>query len=351
MAVEASTAPADRAVTEAGVRIAYRTAGLREPRRIVWAGGPKELARSWAEERAAGRAGENVKWPLFDQVLSRAVSQIDGRVSHQVRDAIWSGARDSPRAVTAVAVSEAVMLAVGDVRPSLMTLLRRLARRFGARRRDARASFRESGWGQHDVAWLVTYRFLNEVCGLAAETEVLRGLWMLAESAGWVVPHAEICWLAERHEVLSVDQRGRLHSAKGPALRYPDGWTLYAWKGVPLQPWMITNPGRITPEAIDRQPDPVIRRCMIEILTPARYIALGGAVRVAQDETGVLWRKHWWGPDAWAAVEVVNGTAEPDGTRKHYYLQVPPNVRSAREAVAWTYGMTEYQYANLRMRT
>ena len=45
-----------------------------------------------------------------------------------------------------------------------------------------------------------------------------------------------------------------------------------------------------------------------------------------------------------AAVEVVNGTAEPDGTRKHYFLQVPPTVRSAREAVAWTYGLTEQRY-------
>ena len=70
---------------------------------------------------------------------------------------------------------------------------------------------------------------------------------------------------------------------------------------------------------------------MIEMLTPARFIAEGGAYRVSQDETGVLWRQRWrW--EAWAAVEVVNGTPEPDGTHKHYFLQVPANMRSAREA-------------------
>jgi len=63
----------------------------------------------------------------------------------------------------------------------------------------------------------------------------------------------------------------------------------------------------------------------------------------AQDETGVLWRQRWrW--EAWAAVEVINGTPEVDGTRKRYFLQVPANMRTAREAVAWTYGLPEARY-------
>ena len=41
-----------------------------------------------------------------------------------------------------------------------------------------------------------------------------------------------------------------------------------------------------------------------------------------------------------AAVEIVNGTPEEDGTFKRYFLQVPANMRSAREAVAWTYGLS-----------
>jgi hypothetical protein len=33
-------------------------------------------------------------------------------------------------------------------------------------------------------------------------------------------------------------------------------------------------------------------------------------------------------------VEVENATVEPDGTRKHYLLRVPPHMRTARDAVA-----------------
>jgi hypothetical protein len=37
-------------------------------------------------------------------------------------------------------------------------------------------------------------------------------------------------------------------------------------------------------------------------------------------------------------VEVVNATAEPDGSRRRYLLRVPPTTRTARAAVAWRFG-------------
>jgi len=36
---------------------------------------------------------------------------------------------------------------------------------------------------------------------------------------------------------------------------------------------------------------------------------------------------------------------------KHYFLQVPATMRTPREAVAWTYGLSEQEYARLRLRT
>jgi hypothetical protein len=70
-----------------------------------------------------------------------------------------------------------------------------------------------------------------------------------------------------------------------------------------------------------------------------------------QDETGTLWRRTWPRGDGWAAVEVLNGTPGPDGKVERYVLQVPPELETARAAVAWTYGMTDSQYRNLVLRT
>jgi hypothetical protein len=44
---------------------------------------------------------------------------------------------------------------------------------------------------------------------------------------------------------------------------------------------------------------------------------------------------------------VVNGSPEPDGTFRTYFLRVPPTVRTAREGVAWTFELTEHDYLPL----
>ena len=95
---------------------------------------------------------------------------------------------------------------------------------------------------------------------------------------------------------------------------------------------------------------------MIKAVGVERYLALSGAVRVHEDETGVLWKRSF--PVTNAAdvrrplrslcfVEVLNGTIEPDGTRKRYFLRVPPGMLTARAAVAWSYGLSERDYVPL----
>jgi hypothetical protein len=46
-------------------------------------------------------------------------------------------------------------------------------------------------------------------------------------------------------------------------------------------------------------------------------------------------------------VHVVNKTPEPDGSYKDYFLCVPPTMRTAREAVAWTFGLDADAYKPL----
>ncbi|MGE9159686.1 DUF6745 domain-containing protein [Escherichia coli] len=52
-----------------------------------------------------------------------------------------------------------------------------------------------------------------------------------------------------------------------------------------------------------------------------------------------------------AVVEVVNGSKEPTGEYKTYFLAVPPTCQTAIEDVSWTYGMSVEEYKSLRVRT
>lgn len=348
-AIRRSTEPADRDAAEEGVRVAYRAAGFEPPARVVWCDSPIALAR--ATRRVSCADGPNVRPALIErlrrQVFARLRRQVSRQVMTQIEEAV------NPDDALVVAAAEIVAQAIPRDNASLLARYRRsepLSWSCVVRALMGRQGFRHDAASPHDLSWLSVCDYLRRVLGLTVETEPLAGLSLLAANAGWLQPHAQTCWLSERPELLRGDASDRLHDGKGPALRYRDGWSAFAWRGVEVPSWMIERPDSITLAAIDKQDNVQVRRCMIEIMTPQRYVEQGGAVCAAEDETGILWRRTWHA-DAWAAVEVVNATPEPDGTRKHFFLQVPPHLQTAREAVAWTYGIQPKVYDNLVVRT
>ena len=342
--LRASTMPADRSAAEAGVGEAYAAAGLPPPERVVWTGGPRELAQAWSSGQAA--AGDNVRSRVVDLVCRRAEVGVDRAIGLSVRTALAQEPRLTRLPGFTASIVEAVHRDCAALRPRLR---QRVASLFSRPRRKLPPSFVESSAALLNAPSLGALQFFHDVCGLERQTRALAGLWQLADQVSWIVPHQRVCWLAERPKLIAQDANGRLHAAKGPAVRYGDGWTAYAWKGVLVPSWMIERSEQINVRKIASANDPQVRRCMIDLMTPERFIAQGGAYRVSQDDTGILWRQRWrW--ETWAAVEVVNGTPEANGVCKHYFLQVPADVRSPREAVAWTYGLTEQQYRP-RVRT
>jgi hypothetical protein len=349
-AMRRSTEAADRDAAEEGVRLAYVAASLTPPERVVWCESP--VAMSQAAHIPSRADGPNSRWELIDRLRREVFSRIRKAVSRKMLAEVESAVNPADALVAACA--DVVARAATQDNASLFARYRRsepLSWSCVRQELLGRQGFRYLAAGPGDLSWLATCDVLRRALGVRAETESLAGLSLLAANVGWLQPHARTCWLSERPEVLRGDVGDRLHGADGPALRFRDGWSVWAWRGVEVPRQMIEHPEALTLAAIDEEANVQIRRCMIEIMTPQRYVASGGAVRIAEDETGVLWRKNFLHADAWAAVEVINATPEADGTRRHFFLQVPPNLQTAREAVAWTYGMRPEVYAQLVVRT
>jgi hypothetical protein len=359
-----SCEPADRNTAEKGVRLAYAAAGLAQPQHIIWCGGPLEIAKKLAMARADDSIGANVRAAIFDCVQNRIGTLAEIFWKDTLTAATDSGGGETTAPVARFktykgvckAINEAVRRDADDLLCRFSTRARHLSQRLrGMPRLLPRYSFDEVAIGPDQLASLAVYQYLYDVLAWRDPARRLRGLWKVAKSASWVVPHKHVCWIADRPSIIRTDAQGRLHCAHGPALQYRDGWSAWAWKGVQVPAWVIEHSERITVSTLANVLDPRCRRCLIEIMTPERLIATGAASRVSHDETGTLWRMTWYYRgvrlDAWSAVEVVDATLEPDGSRKRYFLSVPVNMRSAREAVAWTYGLTAKQYEALEMRT
>ncbi len=97
--------------------------------------------------------------------------------------------------------------------------------------------------------------------------------------------------------------------------------------------------GAATVMAVD---DVVLRRELIEAYGPKELIYNTGVeTKTVDDDFGKLFRIEVPGDEDICVVKVLNATPEPDGTFRDYYLRVPPDVESAREAVAWTFDAEE----------
>ncbi|MEU9704745.1 DUF6745 domain-containing protein, partial [Streptomyces sp. NPDC047981] len=192
--------------------------------------------------------------------------------------------------------------------------------------------------GQHDAAWLAAFD---------GRGERLAGLTAVAENAGWWWPYEKVAVVCERPVELHRDEAGRLDRGDGPALAYGDGFALHAWRGMAVPAEFLAELGGLTPERIRSEENAELRRVMLEFYGYERYLAESGAQPVARDESGVLWRIELVDDEDVVMVEVVNATPEPDGTFRTYWLRVPPRTRTAREGVAWTFGLTEAAYEPL----
>jgi hypothetical protein len=205
-----------------------------------------------------------------------------------------------------------------------------------------------SGWytrGQHDAGALALIDLLDRAVGLHPG-QPLTGQLLIGRSAGWWWPFEQVAILTERPCRLAMarDEQGRLHHPTGPVVAYPDGWGIWAWHGVRVPRQVIERPDAITVSQIRTTRNLEVRRVLMERYGLDRYLRDADATLVQADEYGRLWRCEL--PDDWplTMVEVVNATAEPDGTYATYLLRVPPTAGTAKEAVAWTFGMAADDY-------
>ncbi|WP_194818031.1 DUF6745 domain-containing protein [Nocardia sp. XZ_19_385] len=336
--VAAATGRADRPAAEAGVRRAYTDAGLPEPARIIWADSPvagiaavrtlvhpgrsvRESVRTlpWAAERQR----------LFTELGADGWSELWNATGAQ----LWDTTRELAERIRTGVVDD--MLGPAETTEDDDGAAR-TAR--AAAEREIRMVLLDAVLGQHDAPWLAAFD----------DSERLTGLAQIARSAGWWWPFENAVVLCERPLRLERDEAGRLHCGDGPALIFPDGFALYAWAGMPVPATFLSELSDLTPARIRDEENAELRRVMLEYFGYERYLAESGAQPVHRDETGILWRIPLPDDEDVVMVEVVNSTAEPDGTFHTYWLRVPPSTRTAKEGVAWTFELTADSYEPLR---
>ena len=154
------------------------------------------------------------------------------------------------------------------------------------------------------------------------------------------------------------NEEGRLHRDDGPAyispttlISYQNGnrhgisidiWGTinYYFNGILVPSKYMTRPEKLGFEEVISNSNAEVRAVGIRIygfdrmLNEDRFDVL----EIEKDTNYMLLKWNAKDPDeSFCLVRVFNGTLNEDGTRNIYYLTVPPDVKSVREAVAWTF--------------
>ena len=168
--------------------------------------------------------------------------------------------------------------------------------------------------------------FFRDVCGW--RDPVLERFEIdeaLMTACGWTWWHKNVLAISDRPCLINRDDRGRLHSDSGPSIAYRDGWALYRWHGVAVEPLVIEHPEQISVAMIEKESNAEVRRVLIERYGETRYIIDSGLKPIARDDFGELYRKDFGDDEPLVYVKVKNSTAEPDGSFRDYFLSVNPS--------------------------
>lgn len=139
------------------------------------------------------------------------------------------------------------------------------------------------------------------------------------------------------------------------------------WGGTYADPWayLVKNIKKVKPNVVlTIQNQTILRDAIQQYGGFQKILENGGGEFVQKDDYGTLWKTPLLErtDDEYALwLEVVNSTAKVDENLKpvlkkgkpvydHYFLRVPPDTRTAKDAVAWT-GWFEHQPDRLRANT
>ncbi|HAZ47040.1 MAG TPA: hypothetical protein DDW76_28605 [Cyanobacteria bacterium UBA11369] len=187
------------------------------------------------------------------------------------------------------------------------------------------------------------FDFCTNVLNCPSEGEKWELFQDLVKNCGYIFPYANTCVVCDRPIELSFDNRGLLHAEGKPAIQFADGYSVYAYHGVRLP----GKYGSIPPKQwrgkwLLKERNAELRRVLIQGI---------GYARICQELQATEL-------DTWQEYTLLKIDSNLDvediyllkmtcpSTGYIHALRVPPDVQSAREAIAWVnWGIDPEEFA------
>jgi ribosomal protein S20 len=362
-----STEPSNREKSEKAIRGLYGLAKLKEPK-VIWLPCPLSAAMSavaYATIRAKQSIHKNQKNISVDSavysamrsavdsavysavdsaVVSAVYSAVDSAVDSTVYSAVVRAVDSTVYSAVVRAVDSTVLSAVVSdvVRAVDSAVVRAVDSAVGSDVRSAgMAYFGGSVWNASYSAWA---DYFNEVLSISIDRNFLD----MTDSCGFYWTLDDVCFASERPSKINLDDQGRLHCEDGLSIQYPSGWGLFHWHGTQVPGEWIMDRNSLNAEKALTWKNIEQRRSACEILTWAKVLDELKAKVIDADEDEEIGEL--------VEVEIPDIGKERFlrvicGTGRKFAIPVPPNMKTALAANAWTYGIEGDTLKQLEVRT
>jgi len=194
--------------------------------------------------------------------------------------------------------------------------------------------------GCHDAAWLSFYDFMLTELKIE-ECNKLVPLMELAKVCGWWIPFDKMVVIEDRPTKIVFDNNNLSHNEKGASIEYSDGFSVFSWHGVKIPEEWIISRDKLTPEVAIAENNLELRRIACEIVGWDNILNKLSSVVIDRNKD----------PQIGELIEVDIPSVGRErflrvicGTGRKFALPVPPEMKTALEANAWTYGLGSLEY-------
>jgi hypothetical protein len=201
----------------------------------------------------------------------------------------------------------------------------------------------QCGYGIHDANFLSFYDYFDSE--VLYNLNEIRPLINLSKYVGWWWPFENVVIFTDKPIFVCCDDRGRLHHENRMALEYSDGFGIYSWHGIMVSEQIIMKPETITLDQVVKENNQEIRRIMLDRYGWDRVLCDLHACVEHEDNTGKLISTYRLGEYLAGEDKIAKFVLVVDpSTNRKYSLRVPPETKTAKEGVAWTFWQKEDEY-------
>jgi len=118
-------------------------------------------------------------------------------------------------------------------------------------------------YGSHEASWLSFYNYCAEVFKLDC-CDPLTPSMELAKYCGWWLPYDNLAILSEKPCEIHINEANVLHKDGGPAIKYSDGFAIWALNGVRVPQEIAETPwDKLDPHLVVTEKNAEIRRELV----------------------------------------------------------------------------------------